>query len=354
MKIGLITAFYDERDKCNEYYLAKYLTKLGHKVFIYVSKFSLPRYGRCERIWSESEIENVIVRRLPSLGIKKKGMIFLFGLKNQIEKDEIDIIHLQEWFMLSSYQLREYAEKIVCTQRIEHLPTSIKLLMGFFGRKLLNNCKSVTALTTIARDDLIKNGIQRNINVIPNGVDTEVFYPVKGERKDDLFRILYVGRLAKDKGVDILIKACQDLQNINLTIVGSGEEERNLKLLTCDCLLQSQTDFLGKVPQSELKNFYSSHDVTIIPSLKEPFGFVTMESLACGTPVIGSDVGGMHDIIVDKVGIKVKPGSVDELKNAIMKMMTKSKELKGKKCIDYIKNNYDWKIVAKKYEEEYK
>ena len=86
--------------------------------------------------------------------------------------------------------------------------------------------------------------------------------------------------------------------------MGKGPEKTNIitqiKELTVKAKIK---DFIDP---KDLPKVYSSADITVIPSLTEPFGFVTLESLACGTPVIGSDLGGMRDIINEKIGLKIK------------------------------------------------
>ncbi|MBT3303920.1 glycosyltransferase family 4 protein [Candidatus Woesearchaeota archaeon] len=350
MKIALITAFYDEREKGNEYYLADNLTKLGHEITIYVSKFSVPRYGKVRKITEGSKLKNVRVIRLNSCGIKRKGMLKLRGLKKKIEKENFDAIHLQEWFMPMGWQLRKL-KNLVLTQRIEKIPTIIKIAYHLYGKKLLRNAKTVTTLTTQAKNELEKLGIKREIKVISNGVDTELFSPKKHTKSEKL-RILYVGRLSKEKGINKLITACSKLNyDYCLKIIGSGDKEMQLKKLANDSKINCE--FLGKKPQSELPNYYSEADVLVIPSLKEPFGFVTLEALSCGTPVIGSNIGGMRDVIDNTVGIKVKPGSLAELVNALKEMQKKAEGLR-KKCREYIIKNYSWTVVAKKYSEAYK
>ena len=85
MKIALITSYYEEKYGGNEYYLAKFLSKQGHKVNIYVTKYTIPRYGKIKKTNKKSKIKNVEVIRLNSIGIRKKGMNYLFGLKKKIK-----------------------------------------------------------------------------------------------------------------------------------------------------------------------------------------------------------------------------------------------------------------------------
>jgi glycosyltransferase involved in cell wall biosynthesis len=349
MKIALITAFYDENEQVNEFYLAKKLSELGHKVSIIVSRFSIPRYGMAETINSGSKLKNVNVIRLDSFGIKKKGMLFFNGLNKVIKDGKFDVVHLQEWFMPMGFQLRKI-KNLVLTQRIERIPFAVKIIYWVYGRKLLENAKSITSLTSDAKKELEKLGLKKEIKIIPNGVDTTIFYPQK-HSESSTFRILFAGRLAKEKGVSLLINACSKLNfSYELKIIGSGDEELPLKKLAKE--LKTNAGFIGKKQQAELPKYYSEADVLAVPSIKEPFGFVTLEALSCGTPVAGSDIGGMRDIITDKVGVKFPAGDSGALSEALKKMHETAKELR-KNCREHALKNYSWDVIAEKYLEEY-
>lgn len=348
MRIGLVTAFYDEKFGGNEYYLAKELSKLGHEVFIYVSRYSVPRYGKIRKINSKTDLSNVFVRRLDSFGIKSKGMIWLKNLKNQVKKDNLDVVHIQEWFMPMSFQLRQF-RNLVLTQRIERFPLSVKILFYLYGKKVMKRSKAMTTLTTQAKTQLAKQKIKKNIHVIPNGVDTELFKPSK--RSNRIFNILFVGRFSDEKGLDILLRAVSRLKfSHKLTLVSAGPVKQ--KYIEMAKRLDLNFKVVSSLPQSRLSEYYASADVVVIPSLKEPFGFVTLESLSCGTPVIGSDIGGMRDIIHPEIGLKVKPGSTNDLIRALNKMHAVSSSLKN--CREFILQNYSWQSTAKKYLEVYR
>lgn len=350
MKIALVTANYEEDQPVVEKYLVKEYAEQGHEVFLYVSKYNVPRFGNKKKINNESSIKGVHIRRLKSCGIRNKGLIFLFGLKKAIEKDNIEVIHAQEWFMPMIWQIRKNAKKMVVTQRIEELPFALRVLFKLYGKRLLNKAKAVTTLTNKTKERLINMGVKKEITVIPNGVDTELFKPINVE-KNNKFTILSIGRLSIEKGINFLIRACKDIDfDYELKIIGSGKEEKSLKELATD--LGINANFLGQKKQSALARYYSEADVFVVPSLKEPFGMTTAESMACGTPVIGSDVGGMSDVINDKVGLKVSAGEVAELTYALKMIKNRVNELK-KNCREYVVKNYSWINIADKYLEVY-
>ena len=149
------------------------------------------------------------------------------------------------------------------------------------------------------------------IEVIPCGVDVDLFRPVDrrearqklGIGEDGV--VLFVGRLEPLKGVDILLRAVAQLERADTTktvIVGGDQadaEMARLRALCSDLGIAERVSFLGRMAQQELPLYYSAADVSVIPSYYESFGLVALESMACGTPVIASRVGGLPTIVKD-------------------------------------------------------
>ena len=149
------------------------------------------------------------------------------------------------------------------------------------------------------------------IEVIPCGVDVDLFRPVdRREAKQKLGLgedgvVLFVGRLEPLKGVDILLRTVAQLERASATrtvIVGGDQadaEMARLRALCSDLGIAERVSFLGRMAQQELPLYYSAADVSVIPSYYESFGLVALESMACGTPVIASRVGGLPTIVKD-------------------------------------------------------
>jgi D-inositol-3-phosphate glycosyltransferase len=152
------------------------------------------------------------------------------------------------------------------------------------------------------------------IAVIPAGVDTELFHPRDRARVRrqlglpglDTPILLFVGRIERLKGIDTLLESVAVVsrfcagRNLKVLIVGGGDqtEDENAELrrvvqLHRDLNLQEQVEFVGSKPQEMLPLYYSAADITIMPSHYESFGLVAVESMASGTPVIASNVGGL-------------------------------------------------------------
>lgn len=357
MRIALITAFYEETYGGNEYYLAKHLSELGHDVFIYASKHSIPRYGPVRTISSGSSLDRVYVRRLRCIGWKKKGMVYLIGLKKQLGRDSVDVVHVQEWFMPLVFGAFS-RKKVVLTQRITSYPFLLKIFVQLFGKRLLGKAHAITTLTSESKSLLTSTtGIEpKEVKVIPNGVDTSRFKPVPAQLPKKEFTILFVGRLSAEKGIMQLIDACGTLPfKFRLIIVGDGPLRAKANARTAACGLSAETTIFDYVAPEKLPGIYASADVTVVPSLVEPFGFVTLESMACGVPVIGSSVGGMRDSINENVGILVDAGNVQQLTEALLLMHNTSQRKEfAKNCREHALQNFDWKKIAGRYLEVYR
>jgi D-inositol-3-phosphate glycosyltransferase len=152
------------------------------------------------------------------------------------------------------------------------------------------------------------------IHTIPCGIDLSLFRPVdRGPVRtrlglpDDRPVLLWVGRLEKLKGVDILVSACAQLaeRDFILLIVGgddnAGELRAELEAQAEAEGVSANIRFEGAVAHDELPAYYSAADVVVVPSYYESFGLVAVESLACGTPVVASRVGGLVSTVNDGV-----------------------------------------------------
>jgi len=177
---------------------------------------------------------------------------------------------------------------------------------------VISDCSRIIAATEKEKEDLMRyyGAAADRVSVIPCGVNMDTFRPVnKIEAKNQLGlnggkTIIFVGRIEPLKGIDRLMMAMTYLQNgyrPRLLIVGGGDNSRRemerLRRLAGELRIEDSIDFLGLVKQSELPLFYSAADVCVVPSYYESFGLVALESLACGTPVVSTKVGGAENII---------------------------------------------------------
>jgi glycosyltransferase involved in cell wall biosynthesis len=180
-----------------------------------------------------------------------------------------------------------------------------------------------------------------NIEVIPCGTDTDNFHLMsKAEARAKLGLeqqrkiVLYVGRFDPRKGIETLIRSCAKLksnygQALQLVIVGGsspdrsdGEERARIEKIVAEVGLAEQTLFTGQVGHDRLPLYYAAADVCAIPSYYEPFGLVAIEAMACGTPVVASDVGGLRfTVLPEETGLLVPAQDTDAFAAAIERIL---------------------------------
>ncbi len=173
-------------------------------------------------------------------------------------------------------------------------------------RSAVRSCDRIIAATEREKKDLVHfyGARPEAITVIPCGVNTELFRPLDRRAARERLalngdkHLLFVGRIEPLKGVDRLLGAVGylgDRHPLQLLVIGGGWNSRRelerLKALARELDIEERVTFLGLVKQAELPFYYSAADVCVVPSHYESFGLVALESLACGTPVVATDVG---------------------------------------------------------------
>jgi len=173
------------------------------------------------------------------------------------------------------------------------------------------------AISDSTKEDLVKRGIPaENISVIPCGIDTDFYTPGKPDPEQGTF--LYVGRLKKYKGVQIILAALAVLldagKDYMLVVLGSGDYEKGLKKTVLRLGLDSAVSFEGFVSQERKLHWLRKAWAAVFASEKEGWGLTVIEANACGTPVIASNSDGLRDSVKDgRTGILVAHGNVEDL-----------------------------------------
>jgi glycosyltransferase involved in cell wall biosynthesis len=140
------------------------------------------------------------------------------------------------------------------------------------------------------------------VRVLRNGVDLARFRPSNREAQRRVFgltrqTLLAVGNLVPKKNHRLMIEALANLPGIDLVIVGEGPERSAIEALMQDRGLADRVRLLGHMPQDRLPDIYSAADLLLLPSLREGWPNVLLESMACGTPVVVSNFPGVADIV---------------------------------------------------------
>lgn len=168
----------------------------------------------------------------------------------------------------------------------------------------------IIAIDNISWNQAVSGGSFQRTSLIKNAVNTETFRPngLLRQQFRNLYSfsqsvlLLFVGRLEKVKQIDLIIRAIPRIKKstnkpIKLIIAGEGSQYHELRLMTNELLLEEDVLFWGNVNHNELPALYNAADCLILPSLIEGIPMVILESLACGTPVVASNVGGIPEIV---------------------------------------------------------
>jgi D-inositol-3-phosphate glycosyltransferase len=241
-------------------------------------------------------------------------------------------------------------------------------------QKLLQKADCIVAATQaeLAQLQWLHRADTKRIRVIPPGVDTSRFYPIPKDEALEFIgtparycMLLYVGRVEPLKGIDTLFEAMAilkqegflDINPLCLAIIGgdpevsrdemSSEMER-LQQLQDSLGIGDLITFLGRRAQDTLQYYYSAAEIVVVPSHYESFGMVALEAMACGTPVIASETGGLAFLVKHgETGFHVPAGDPHALAKRIEELMLDEalRARMGKQAASYAKE-FSWSIIA--------
>lgn len=231
------------------------------------------------------------------------------------------------------------------------------LNIGLLERYAISKTPYIVVETRSVKD-MISKWTKSKIYVIPDGVEYGKIQDIEAgsDRKPD---ILFVGRLVKVKGIDILIRAIpivkRAIPNITVYIAGYGPRENELRDLVKKLDLNKHVKFLGFVPENDKFKYYKASKIVAIPSRWENSPITLYEAMASGKAVVASNVSGIPDVLEDgKTGFLFECEDVEELANKIIILLTDEalRNAMGTAARDKAKE-YDWRNVVKKRAEIY-
>jgi glycosyltransferase involved in cell wall biosynthesis len=280
-----------------------------------------------------------------------------FFAKKILKNNQYDLIHA--WFGIPCGFLAMLLRKpYIVALRGSDVPfynkrfeIADKLLFKHLSKIIWKNATSVIANSEGLKQLALKSAPNQKIEVIYNGVDTNEFKPSRNKKYGKTLKIICVARLIKRKGIDYLLKALGELKEIDfqLTLIGDGDQEENLKNLAKELGISKKVKFLGAVPHSKIAKHYQENDLFVLPSLNEGMSNTILEAMACGLPIITTNTGGAKELI-KKNGFKIKPGSVEELKKNIALYIGKTSLLKSQSNISRENTKkLSWKSIANNY-----
>jgi D-inositol-3-phosphate glycosyltransferase len=230
-------------------------------------------------------------------------------------------------------------------------------------RDTAQDCQRIIVATNKEKQDLVRfyDVPPEKVGIVPCGVNMNLFKPVDkttARQKLGLGNgkiLLFVGRIDQLKGIDKLLRTIpllKEYDNLKLVVAGGDDNSRlelvGLKKLAAELNIMDNVDFRGLVKQEQLPDFYSAADCCVMPSYYESFGLVPLESLACGTPVVATDVGDLKNIIRQgETGCIVADNEPERLAAGIMSVLNKAPaDIASVRAIRASVSRWDWANIA--------
>lgn len=291
----------------------------------------------------------------------------LCALKKIVEKEKVDAIHAH-WLIPQGLVAAVY--KKFFNHRIRVVSTShgsdLMALKGFLFDRIkkfvVRQSDKVTAVSTALKEEVRRLVPGVSVEVLPMGVDTARFTPdhyseaIKTRYGIRGALFLFVGRLSEEKGTEYLIRAMPEVLRkfplAKLLLIGGGPLEDRLKRLCLDLNVQANVIFVGAVQHESLPAYYATADVLIGPSLREGFGLVFVEAMACGCPVIVSELPGISDIIKnEETGLCCRPADSLDIAQKIIFLLENPqlRQTFRQKGREQVVAKFRWDMIAKCY-----
>ena len=363
--------------------LARELGKRGHVVDIYTRAHD-PAEAQIRQLGDKARVIHLQageVEPIDKLAVYSHLEDFACSLENFRASNglEYDLIHSHYW--LSGWVGRRIQRwwdvpHVIMFHTLGALKNAIGVganepaLRIMAERELVRDCHRIIAATEKGKEELVSyyGSSPEKISVIPCGVNLDLFRHLdkKEARRNLGFNgdniILFVGRIDPLKGVDKLLMALPKLDtrhNLKLLVIGGDEDSQpeveRLQRLSRSLHIQDSVTFAGIVDQRELPFYYSAADVCVIPSYYESFGLVALESLACGTPIVATRVGGMESVINQgQNGYMVEDNAPVRLADSISSLLSQQEvNIKSADSIRASVNGFSWSNIAEAIIPEY-
>ncbi|MEF8834915.1 MAG: glycosyltransferase family 4 protein [Candidatus Thermoplasmatota archaeon] len=361
--------------------LTNSLVDLGHSVSVYSS--DLYKEFPFTKLDSDKKTK-VPVKRHRAYSLKDDlHYVFFPSLFSSMLKEDFDIYHAHSYgyfhMNVASFFKHLKDKPLVITPHF-HPEWSMwggkkrKMIRGFYdraiGQTVLDSTDKIIGVSG-NEISLLRERFEipdEKIEVIPNGIDPDEFEPIpEGDKFRESFDIegnliLYTGRLASNKGllnlIDSMPKVLEEKPDTTFVCVGEDEGmEEQMKRKARKLGVEDSLLITGYIEDYDVfKSAYSAADIHVLPSEYEAFGIVLLEAMMCETPCIGTDVGGVPEVI-DKgeTGFIVDYGDIEGLASKILNLL-RNPELRkkmGEKGRKRVLENFTWKKVAKKVERVY-
>ena len=350
------------------------LSRMGHDVTILTTDLE------CDtELLGSVENANVTVLSFPHL-VEKGQFVFSPSMKAWLKGrgSKFDIFHMHNFRSYQNNIVHDYAVRnhvpYVLQAHGSVSPFFEKILLKktydlVWGKNILEDASRVIALNQMEFGQYRAMGVEvERIEIIPNGIRLGDFQilPDKGHFRKTLGiasndkLILYVGRISRIKGIDLLLDAFSEIEKrigqTKLAIVGPDDGYRSHVKLKIETLgLSNRVLVVDALYGAQKLEAYVDSDILVLPSSYEIFGNVLLESLACGTPVVTTDRCGIADLIRD-IGGRVIPYDTGSLSKALLDLLENDEKRRhlGENGLKLVRERFDWSKIVIEMESLYK
>ncbi len=303
----------------------------------------LPSAGPLE---SELKKLGIETRYCPVIEFSKRRIVFfvidLLKLAALIDRESIDLVHANSIYTSELSWFAASSRGVPCICHVRDLAPVLGAgkIRSFTFRKM----SRVIAISEAVKSDLIQKLKipEKKIIRIYNGVDTEEFNPgISGEDFRREFNLNFsklvgmAGRFSPEKGQEFFLRTAAEIikeyKDVHFIVIGGADLgsrtfKQAMMRLSDDLGLQNRIIFTGF--RDDFPRVMAALDIAVVPSAAEPFGRVIIEAMAAGVPVVATNSGAAPEIISKEAGMLVEPNNVEELKKAIIKLLSDVRQSK--------------------------
>jgi len=230
---------------------------------------------------------------------------------------------------------------------LRQLNGSLKIAARF----AMNKADMILPVSKTLEEAIKTYGVKNRFRVVPNVVNNKIFFPSLKQTKNNKKRILLVTSFRGIKGISYLFQALSQLkkkrQDFILDIIGDGPNRSEYEELAGKLELDRIVKFYGPKPKKDVVEFMKKSDFFVLPSIFETFSIVCVEAMACGKPIIATNLPVFREKINKDVGILVPPKNVNGLAGAINYMLDHYQEYSSAKIFQYTRNKFSYEAVGK-------
>jgi glycosyltransferase involved in cell wall biosynthesis len=319
---------------------------------------------------NQEKIGNIEVHRIGKGDKWDKVRLVLNGAKFAQKLGSFDVV----WSVMASYSgfaALNYKKKNTNVKFLltlqegdtkEHIYKRVWFVWPIF-KQIFKRADKIQAISSYLANWARQMGAKCPVEVVPNGVDLEVFSKIEDKGVEDVSSgsskktIITVSRLVEKNGIECLIRSMQFLpENITLKIIGEGELESQLKSLAENKKLNNRIEFLGKIDPAGVSAYLKESDVFCRPSISEGLGNAFLEAMAMNVPVVATPVGGIPDFLEDgKTGWYAQVKDAKSIAEKIKYILDNKNKEKVEKVVrtarKMVEEKYNWDTIAKKMRE---